>query len=188
MALLPSDSAPRRRRDRSGYDAAARQRARMARDLGDEQGQAFAHEPRRRRSRFTVGSAIALAAFAGLGALPVIFNDSDGQLLPATCDRPALEVGTARIRAGNRFAWQAAGPEQGPYVVTIDAAAVTGDASGQVNPDRGRLLAGPTALTGCRTPQTVVVGPDEAGTHEVALFRRGTTGWDRVAVALLEVS
>jgi len=53
--------------------------------------------------------------------------------------------------------------------------------------DTGRVLAGPTALTGCRSAQTVVDGPTVAGSHEVALFRRAGTGWERVAVALLTV-
>lgn len=188
MALLPPDSTPRRGRDRSAEQAAARQRARLARDVGDEQGVAWAHEPRRRRGKFTRASAIALAAFAGLGLLPVLFGGGDGQLIDAVCERPAVEVGTSRIPAGRDFAWQAAGPEQGPYVVTIDAAAVTGPAAGPVVADTGRVLGGPLALTGCRSAQTVSAGPSATGSHEVALFRRTAAGWERVAVALLEVS
>ncbi len=188
MALLPPDSTPRRRRDRGEDGAAARQRARLARDLGDEQGQAWAHEPRRKRSKFTAGSAIALLAFAGLGAVPVFLGGSDGQLLDAGCDRPAVEVGTDRIAAGRDFAWQAAGPERGPYVVTIDAATVTGPASGPVTADTGRVLAGPITLPGCRSAQTVVAGPTAEGMHEVVLFRRTASGWERVAIALLDVS
>ena len=45
MALLPPDSP--RRRDRGKEEAARKQRARFARDVGDEHGQAWAHEPRR---------------------------------------------------------------------------------------------------------------------------------------------
>lgn len=187
MALLPPDSNPRRRRDRGQDDAAVRQRIRMARDLGDEQGLAWAHEPRRKRSRFTVGSAVVLAAFAGLGAIPMLFHGGDG-LLPANCDRPAVEVSGGRVPVGRDFAWQAAGPEQGPYVLTIDAATVTGPATGPVAADAGRVLAGPTVLAGCRSAQTLADGVATTGTHEVALFRRTATGWDRVAVALLEVS
>lgn len=188
MALLPPDGAPRRRRDPSADDAAARQRARLARDVGDEQGQAWAHEPRRRRSKFTVGSLVALLAFAGLGAVPLFLSGSDGQLLDAGCDRPAVEVGTERIAAGRDFGWQAAGPEQGPYVVALDAAAVTGPASGPVTADTGRVLAGPIALPGCRSAQTVAEGPTTEGTHEVVLFRRGAAGWERAAIAPLIVS
>jgi hypothetical protein len=187
MALLPPDRTPRRGRDRADETAAARQRARFARDLGDEQGQAWAHEPRRKRSKFTIASAAALAGFAALGALPMFFS-SDGQLLPAGCDRPAVKVGTTRIAAGRDFSWQAAGPEQGPYVVTLDAAAVTGPPAGPVRTDAGRVLAGPTALTGCRSAPAVTAGPTGTGSHEVTLFRRTAAGWERVAVALLTVS
>lgn len=188
MALLPPDSTPRRRRDRTADAAVARQRARVARDLGDEQGQAWAHEPRRRRSRFTAGTAVVLLAFLGLGAVPVFLGGSDGQLLAAGCDRPAIEVGYDRIQAGRDFAWQAAGPEQGPYVVALDARAVTGPAAGPVTADTGRVLAGPTALPGCRSAQALAAGPAEAGTHELVLFRRDATGWRRAAVVLLTVS
>jgi hypothetical protein len=159
----------------------------MARDLGDEQGQAWAHEPRRKRSRVTVGAAVLLLAFAVLGALPMLLNHGDG-LLPADCARPAVEVGAGRVPTGRDFAWQAAGPEQGPYVVTLDAAAVTGPAAGPVAADAGRVLAGPTGLTGCRSTQTLARGVSTTGTHEIALFRRTASGWDRVAVALLTVS
>ena len=188
MALLPPDSTPRRRRDRAAEDdAAARQRARLARDLGDEQGQAWAHEPRRRRSKLTLGAAVALIAFAGLGAVPVFLGGS-GDLLPASCDRPALEVGAERIPAGRAFAWQAAGPERGPYVLTLDAAAVSGPPGGPITPDRGRVLAGPTTLPGCRTAQTRAEGPTATGVHEVALFQFANGRWQRAAVALLTVS
>lgn len=188
MALLPPDSTPRRRRDRTEDTAAARQRARMARDLGDEQGQAWAHEPRRKRGKFTAGTAVTLLVFAGLGAVPVFLSGSDGQLLEAGCERPAVAVGTARISAGRDFGWQAAGPEQGPYVVTLDAVAVTGPAAGPVTADTGRVLAGPIGLPGCRSAPAVATGPTTRGTHEVVLFRRTATGWERAAVASLIVS
>lgn len=186
MALLPPDSTGRRDRDKDA--AAARQRARFAQDVGDEHGRAFAHEPRRKRSKFTIATTAVLIAFAGIGALPMLFNDGDGKLVPANCDTPAVEVGPSRVRAGTNFAWQAAGPQTGPYVVTLDAATVTGGATGPVTVDTGRVLAGPTALAGCRSAQTVTAGPSVRGSHEVALFRRTGTGWQRVSVAFLDVS
>ena len=167
--------------------AQQRERIRFARDVGDEAGLAWAHEPRRRRSRFTIGSAIALGVFLVLGALPMLLAGGDGQLVRADCARPAVGAGPARIDAGSNFAWQAAGPETGPYVVTLDATEVTGPAKGPVS-TAGRVLAGPTALAGCRSAQTVVAGPTTAGIHEIALFRRIGPGWERVAVAVFEVS
>lgn len=166
--------------------AEQRERVRFARDIGDEAGLAWAHEPRRRRSRFTTGAAVATGAFIVLGALPLL-GGTEGQLIKADCERPAVSAGPERIAVGGDFAWQAAGPEQGPYVVTLDAADLTGPAEGPVR-TAGRVLAGPTALTGCRSAQTVVAGPTTAGSHEIALFRRTGSGWERVAATWLRVS
>jgi hypothetical protein len=186
MAILPPDSP--RRRDRAKDEDARRQRARFARDVGDEHGQAWAHEPVRRRSRFTIGVAAVFIAFAVIGALPMILHRGDSQLVQPNCNTPALDAGPGRIKPGTNFAWQAAGPETGPYVVTLDAAGVTGSAAGPVKVDTGRVLFGPAGLPGCRSRQTVTAGPDTRGSHEVALFRHSGTGWDRVAIALLNVS
>jgi hypothetical protein len=186
MALLPPDSTGRR--DPGKEAAAQRQRARFARDVGDEHGQAWAHEPRRRRSKFTIGTVIAFLAFAVIGAVPMLLHKGDNQLVQANCDTPAVDAGPPRLRVGTNFAWQAAGPRTGPYVVTLDAATVTGPATGPVPVDAGRVLAGPTDLPDCRSAQTVTAGPGTKGSHEVALFRRSGTGWERVAVSLLDVS
>jgi len=187
MVLLPPDSP--RRRDRSREEAARKQRARFARDVGDEHGQAWAHQtPRPRRSKFTLFVASIFVAFAVLGALPLVLHDGDSQLIRPNCESPAVAAGPARIEPGTNFAWQAAGPPQGPYVLALDAATVTGPAGGPVTPDTGRVLSAPITLTGCRSAQTLAAGPDNKGTHEVALFRRSGTGWARVAVALLDVS
>jgi hypothetical protein len=186
MALLPPDSTGRHD---PGKDAAARrQRARFARDVGDEQGQAWAHEPRRKRSKLTIGTAVVFVAFVVLGALPMLLHKGDNGLVQPNCDVPAVDAGPARIKLGTDFAWQAAGPVIGPYVVTLDASTVTGPPTGPITVDAGRVLSGPTGLSGCRSAQTVTAGPGTKGSHEVALFRRSATGWDRVAVALLSVS
>jgi hypothetical protein len=188
MAILPPDSP--RRRDRGKEEAAQKQRARFARDVGDEHGQAWAHQPvrRPRRSKITLVVAAVFVAFAVIGALPLILHKGDSQLVQPNCDTPALEAGPARIKPGTNFAWQAAGPQTGPYVVTIDAAEVTGAAAGPVKADTGRILSGPIGLDGCRSAQTVTAGPESRGSHEVALFRYSGSEWSRVAVALLNVS
>lgn len=186
MALLPPDSTGRH--DPGKDEAARRQRARFARDVGDEQGQAWAHEPRRKRSKLTLGAAVLFAAFLLLGALPVLLRHGQSGLLQADCDTPAVETGPVRVKAGTDFAWQVAGPVIGPYVVTLDASTVAGPLTGPVTVDAGRVLAGPLTLSGCRSVQTVTAGPDAKGSHQVALFRRSGTGWERVAFALLDVS
>jgi hypothetical protein len=185
MALLPPDS--NRRHDPAKDAAARRQRARFARDVGDEQGQAFAYEPRRKRSKLTIGTAAVFIAFVLLGAVPLLQHRGSG-LLPANCDTPAVEVGTPRIKTGTDFAWQAAGPATGPYVVTLDGSTVTGPATGPVTVDTGRVLSGPTDLSGCRSAQAVTDGPATKGSHEVVLFRRSAAGWERAATASLDVS
>lgn len=168
--------------------AQQRERRRFARDVGDEHGLAWAHEPRRRKGKFTVGSALVLAVFATAGALPLLLADGDGQLVAPNCDQLAVEVGPQQVSAGRDFAWQVAGPETGPYVVAIGSRTVTGSTAGPVTVDTGRVLSGPTALPGCRSPQTVTEGPAEPGNYEVTLFRRNGSAWERASVAFLEVS
>jgi hypothetical protein len=188
MAILPPDSP--RRRDRGKDEAARKQRERFARDVGDEHGLAWAHDPvrRPRRSKFTIAVAAVFVAFAVLGALPLVLHKGDSQLVQPNCDTPAVGTGPARIEPGADFAWQVAGPQTGPYVVTLDAATVTGSVAGPVKVDAGRILSGPIGLAGCRSAQTVTAGPPNKGSHEVALFRWSGSGWSRVAIDLLNVS
>lgn len=184
MVLLPDSEG---RREPAREEAARRQRVRFARDVGDEAGLAWAHEPRRRRSRLTGGTALVLVAFALLGALPLLLRDGDGLVRP-DCVRAAVGAGPSRVDAGGKFAWQAAGPDSGSYVVALDAREVTGPAAGPVQVVTGRVLAGPTVLNGCRSAQTVVTAPDQQGGHEIVLFRHAGSGWERAAVAALQVS
>ena len=184
MVLLPPSEG---RRDPQRAEAARRQRARFARDVGDEEGIAWAHEPRRPRSRFTIGTLVALVLFAALGALPLLFHRGDG-LLPADCATPALATAPARVGPGLSFAWQVAGPAEGSYLVTIDAPEVTSDAAGAARVAGGRILGGPMALPGCRSAQRVADAPGPTGAHEVSLFRRTGGRWERAAVSLLTVS
>ena len=128
MAFTPPDSP--RRRDRGREEAARRQRARLARDLGDEHGQAWAHQtPRPKRSKFTLIVGAIFIAFVVLGALPLVLRSGDGQLVQPNCTTPAVATGPAKIKPGTNFAWQAAGPQQGPYVLALDAG--IGDRSGR---------------------------------------------------------
>ena len=184
MVFLPSEG----RRDPERAAAARRQRERFARDIGDEVGRAWAHEPRRPRRKFTVGTGIILVLFAGFGAFPLIFGDGSGGLIKADCDVPGVRLGTDDVAPGGSFSWQAAGPEAGPYLVTIDARAVTEDASGAVRPTGGRVLAGPTDLSGCRSAAALSTAPEASGVHEVTVFRRTAGRWERAAAAPLTVS
>jgi hypothetical protein len=186
MALLPPDSTGRR--DPGKEAAAQRQRARFARDVGDEHGQAWSHEPRRKRSKLTIGTAVVFIAFIALGALPMLLHKGDGGLVQPNCDTVALGAGPARTKLGTDIAWQIAGPRTGPYVVALDSNTVTGPATGPVTVDTGRVLAGPIGLPDCRSAQTVTDGPSSTGDHEVTLFRRSGSGWERVAVTSLAVS
>jgi hypothetical protein len=184
MVLLPGSEG---RRDPERAEAARRQRAHLARDIGDERELGWAHEPRRPRSRMTRGTVVALILFAGLGALPMLFARGDG-LLPADCTTPALQTAPSQVGPGRDFAWQLAGPADGSYVVTIDAPEVTADASGGARVAGGRIIAGPMTLPGCRSRQELATAPEQTGTHEVTLFRRSGAGWERMAVTLLKVS
>src|SRR5215213_7860531 len=183
MVLLPGEG----RRDPERAEAARKQRARFARDIGDEAALGWAHEPPRQRSRFTIGTLVVLVLFAGLGALPLFFHHGDG-LLPASCTTAALETSPDQVGPGRDFAWQVAGPADGSYVLTIDVPEVSSDGAGGARVAGGRILAGPMALPGCRSRQVVAAAPEPTGVHEVALFRRAGARWERVAVALLKVS
>ncbi|HEV7653232.1 MAG TPA: hypothetical protein VGP36_00640 [Mycobacteriales bacterium] len=186
MVLLPPDGTGRH--DPGKEEAARRQRARFARDIGDEEGQAWAHQPKRKRSKLTIGTTIVFLVFIVGGALPLLLHQGDGQLLQANCDTAAVEAGPTRTKLGTDFAWQVAGPRTGPYAVVLDASTVTGPATGPLTIDTGRILAGPIDLPDCRSAQTVTDGPGTAGDHVVTLFRRSGTGWERVAVTSLNVS
>ena len=176
------------RRDPERAAAARRQRERFARDIGDEVGRSWAHEPRRPRRKFTVGTGIVLVLFAGFGALPLILGDGGGGLIKADCDVPGVRLGPDDVTAGQSFSWQASGPQAGPYLITLDARAVTQDASGAVRPTGGRVLAGPTDLSGCRSAVALSTAPEASGVHEVTVFRRTAGRWERVAAAPLTVS
>ena len=184
MVLLPGGEG---RRDPERAEAARRQRARFARDIGDERSLGWAHEPRRPRSRFTRVTFVALALFAALGALPLLSADGDG-LLPADCGTPALRTSPNQVGPGGTFAYQVAGPAEGSYVVTLDTPEVLDDGAGGARVAGGRLLGDPFPLPGCRSAQLLADAPAVTGTHEVTLFRRSGTRWDRVAVSLLRVS
>jgi hypothetical protein len=183
MVLSPSEG----RRDPERAEAARKQRARFARDIGDDASLGWAHEPRRPRSRFTIGTLVVLVLFAGLGALPLLFHDGDG-LLPANCTTAALETSPDQVGPGRGFAWQVAGPADGSYVLTVDVPEVSDDGAGGARVAGGRILAGPMALPGCRSGQVVAAAPEQTGVHEVTLFRRSGARWERVTVALLKVS
>ena len=57
-----------------------------------------------------------------LGALPLVLHNGDSQLIRPNCNTPAVAWVRPAIRPGTNFAWQAAGPPQGPYVLAMDAA------------------------------------------------------------------
>ncbi|HZB49200.1 MAG TPA: hypothetical protein VE547_08915 [Mycobacteriales bacterium] len=185
MVLLPGGEG---RRDPERAEAARRQRVRFARDIGDERALGWAHEPPRPRGRFTRATFVALALFAGLGAVPLLTSGGSDGLLPADCGTPALSTSPAQVGPGGSFAYQFAGPAEGRYVVTLDTPEVLDDGTGGARVAGGRLLGQPVSLPGCRSAHLLADAPGVTGTHEVSLFRRSGTRWERVAVSLLRVS
>ena len=151
--------------------AAQRRREAFARDIGDEYGRAFAHEPPPKRRRWSSIIGLVLVLFAGFGLIPLL-RGSDGGLVRASCDQPAVAASAGTVPPGGKAAWQAAGPDTGEYVVTLDGGKVTTDPSGAVRTDAGRILAGPFRISGCRSTQTVFDAPTDRGTHEITLYRR----------------
>ena len=128
MSILPGSEG---RRDPERAEASRRQRVRFARDIGDEFGQAWAHEPRRRPSKFTMGTGILLVAFATLGAIPLLLNRGESGMVRATCEKVVLDVEPGMVAPGSSYAWQFAGPASDQYVLAIDADSVTVDGSGR---------------------------------------------------------
>jgi hypothetical protein len=166
--------------------AAQRRREAFARDIGDEYGRAFAHEPPRGRRRWTSLVGLGVVLFAGFGLIPLL-RGSAGGLVAQQCDRPAVGTSAGVVAPGGRAAWQVAGPDAGEYVVAVDSGGVAVDGSGTVTAKSGRLLSGPFRLDGCRSAQTLFDAPTDRGTHEITLFRRTTGSFAAVADAALKV-
>jgi hypothetical protein len=166
--------------------AAQRRREAFARDIGDEQGRAFAHELPRQRGRWTGVLGLVLLLFAGFAAVRLL-RGSEGGLVTRQCDQPAIGVSAGVVPPGGRAAWQVAGPDGGEYVVTLDSAGVAVNRSGAVTATTGRVLAGPFRLTGCRSAQTLFDAPTDRGTHEITVFRRTAADYAAVASEGLKV-
>jgi len=130
---------------------------------------------------------LALVLFATLGAIPLFRSGGEGGLVRRQCDRPVLGVSPARVAPGGKAAWQAAGPESGPYLLTLDADRITSDVGGRPTVPSGRLLAGPFGMPDCRSPQTLFDAPAVPGEHLVTLFRKTPHGYSAVARAGLTV-
>ena len=180
MSILPGSEG---RRDPERAEATRKQRVRFARDIGDEHGQAWAHEQRRKPRKFTVGTGVVLIAFAALGLIPLLLTRGDNGLVRATCEEVRLETGPDRVAPGTAYAWQFAGPAGDQYVLAIDAAEVATD--GTVR--SGAVLFGPAPLPGCRSTQIKSTAPTTTGDHSVVLFRRTANQWQRVAESSLTV-
>lgn len=168
------------RQDPELAKAAARRREAFARDIGDEYGRAFAHEPPRQRRRWTSIVGLVLILFAGLGAIPLL-RGSGGGLIERQCDHPAIGVSAGVISPGDQAAWQVAGPS-GDYVVAVDSDGVA-MAGGVLAAKAGRVLAGPFQLADCRSAQTLFDAPADPGTHEIRLYQRSAQTGKYTAVA-----
>jgi hypothetical protein len=183
VSILPGSEG---RRDPERAEAARRQSMRFARDIGDEQAQAWAHEPRRPPRRFTKIVFVVVVLFAGIGAIPLLLHRGSGGLLEPDCDTVRVDVGPNRVADGGSYAWQVTGPEAGDYVIAVDAESVSVTA-GRTETRGGTVLAGPITLPGCRSRQTVATAPAGVGAHQVAVFRRTDGGWERAAIAIVRV-
>ena len=183
MALLPPDSP--RRRDRGKEEAARKQRARFARDVGDEHGQAWAHQtPRPKRSKFTLIVGAIFIAFVVLGALPLVLRSGDSQLIRPNCTTPAVAGLPDEDRPGNRLRLAGRRPRRRARTCSRSTRptvtdAVTGPRPAGQRPDAA------APLDAARLPLRAALAPaPDPGAHEVTLFRRdgtelGASGGDR---------
>ncbi|MCO7220352.1 hypothetical protein [Klenkia sp. PcliD-1-E] len=157
----------------------------FARDIGDERALAGDATPIRRGNHWT-WLTVAVVVLAVLG-----FTSSRGAdevPLAADCSSPAIGVSSSQVTAGQTMYVRITGPDDVPYVVTVDGEPVRGDAGSTVS--YTQTPAGPALeLTQCLSPGLAIAAPAGDGPHEVAVLAVSGDGTTRqVATTTLQVS
>jgi hypothetical protein len=138
-----------------------------ARDVNDERALADDRPPVP-RSRHWTWLAVAvvvmavLAVAGGRGAPDVP--------LTADCRTPAIGVATSAVTAGQALRYRLTGPDDVPYVVTLDGEPVRGDAGSTVAYTASPV--GPQLeLQQCLSPTLLLAAPAGDGPHRLAMLR-----------------
>jgi hypothetical protein len=154
-----------------------------ARDVNDERVLADDRPPIRRGRHWTwlAVTALVLAVLAFAGG-----HGADDVPLTADCDTPAIGVATSAVTAGEALRYRLTGPDDVPYVVTLDGAPVRGDAGSTVSYTESPV--GPQLrLQQCLSPSLLLAAPAGDGSHRLALLEVAGDGTTR-AVAQVTVT
>ncbi|MGY1619990.1 hypothetical protein ACI797_24885 [Geodermatophilus sp. SYSU D00691] len=159
-----------------------RHRLRMARDINDERTLADpdggSGAPRRGRHWLVLAVAAAVMA-----VLALIARGQDDVPLTADCSTPAIAVASSRVDAGAALRFRLTGPNDTPYVVTLDGEPVRGDAGSVVG--YRETPAGPALqLQLCLSPTLTIAAPAGDGPHELALLEVAGDGTTREVTAV----
>jgi hypothetical protein len=146
-----------------------------ARDINDERVLAD-DRPTIRRGRHWTWFAVAAVALA---VLAVAGNRGSADVpLTADCETPAIGVATSAVTAGQALRFRLTGPDDVPYVVTLDGLPVRGDAGSTVSYTESP--AGPQLeLQQCLSPTLLLAAPAGDGPHELALLEVAGDGTTR---------
>jgi hypothetical protein len=159
-----------------------RHRLRMARDINDVRtlNDPDATAGRTRRGRHWLLLAVAAAV---LGGLALFSRGEEDVPITADCGTPGIAVASSTVDAGTPLRYRLTGPDDTPFVVTVDGEAVRGDAGSTVS--YTDTAAGPAlTLQQCLSPTLVVAAPAGDGPHELALLEVADDGTDRQVAAI----
>ena len=165
--------------------AAGNRRTRLhyARDVNDERALA-GDRPTVHRSRHwtwlvVVAGALAVLAVAG-------GRGAEDVPLAADCGTAAIAVQTSAVTAGQPLRFRLTGPDDAPYVVTLDGEPVRGYAG---SAGAGSATGPEVELQQCLSPTLVVATPAGDGPHRLAMLRVASDGSTRpVAEVVVTVS
>jgi hypothetical protein len=172
----------RRREDPAVTAADRRTRQHLARDINDTRALADAGRPPGRRGRPWL---LLAAATGGLAVVAIASSSRGAADVPVTvnCDVPAVAVASSQIDAGTPLRFRLTGPDDVRYVVTLDGAAVQGDAD--VATTYTPTPAGPALeLDQCVSPTLTVPAPGGSGAHRLALLAVDDDGAPRQVTAV----
>jgi hypothetical protein len=103
--------------------------------------------------------------------------------LTADCRTPAIGVATSAVTAGQALRFRLTGPDDTPYVVTLDGAPVRGDAGSTVSYTESPV--GPQLrLQQCLSPSLLLAAPAGDGPHQLVMLAVADDGTTRPVAAV----
>jgi len=158
-----------------------RTRLHYARDVNDERALAD-DRPAVHRSRHWTWLAVAVAVMAVLAVAGG--RGAEDVPLTADCRTAAIGVETSAVTAGEPLRFRLTGPDDAPYVVTLDGEPVRGNAGSTVSYTASP--AGPQLeLRQCLSPTLTLATPAGDGPHRLAMLRVGPDGTARTVAEVV---